>query len=272
MASFRLLRFMRRRMTIAAPRMSVRTHVPWYWRWLFLMSVISVSLVLALFIYDAGRKFAGFDSNELRQELTELRARAAKLSEENARLTAERNAAGSKIAIEQTTLKNMSAQVQALEAENNRLKEDLALFEGMVTAERKEGTVAISGARLRLESGELKYRMLLTRGARTGSIMGNNQEPEFAGRLEFQLELETGAAASGAASATLRVPSGAEASTDATRVRFRYFQRVEGSVTVPAGVNPKQATVRLLEGDKVRASQTVMVEAAAAGPAAAPAR
>ena len=63
MPNFRLLRFMRRRMTIAAPRMAVRTHVPWYWRWLFLISAISISAVFALFIYDAGRRFAGFDSS-----------------------------------------------------------------------------------------------------------------------------------------------------------------------------------------------------------------
>ena len=258
MPNFRLLRFLRRRMTIAAPRMAVRTHVPWYWRWLFLISAISISAVFALFIYDAGRRFAGFDSDEVRREVTDLRAKSAQLTQENTRLGAEHNAAGSKIAIEQTTLKNLATQVQALEAENTRLKEDLALFEGMVASERKEGTMAISGAKVRVADGQLMFRMLLARGARTGSIMGNNQEPEFAGRLEFQLEL--GTASNGA---TLRLPSGTDA--DAIRVRFRYFQRVEGGVVLPAGVNPRQVLVRLMEGDKLRASQTVTVDAATAG-------
>ena len=54
---------MRRRMTIAAPKMAVRTHIPWYWRALLWIVVLSISLAFGAWIYDAGRKFAGFDRN-----------------------------------------------------------------------------------------------------------------------------------------------------------------------------------------------------------------
>ena len=260
MANFRMFRFLRRRMTIAAPRMAVRTHIPWYWRALFWIVVISVSLAFALWIYDAGRKFAGFDRNEVHDELTELRSRASLLGQENARLKADQNAADSKLAIEQTTQKNLAAQVQGLEAENTRLKEDLELFEGMVSTDRREGAFAINGLKLQAEGGQLRFRMLITRGARTGSIMGNNQEPEFAGRLEFQIEPDP--AVNGAAGAMIRLPAAEDPNADATRVKFRYFQRVEGAVTLPRGISPRQAVVRLLEGDRVRTSQVVTVTAA----------
>jgi len=252
--NFRGLRFLRRRMTIAAPKMSVRTHVPWYLRAVFWIVVLSVSTAGAAWVYDAGRKFAGFDSNEVQQELSDLRARTARLSDENGRLKAAQNSSGSQIAIEQTAQKRMAEQVQALEAENTRLKEDLALFEGMVSSDRKEGSFAINGFKVRFDGGMLKYRMLLTRGARTGSIMGGAQEPEFAGRLEFEITPET--AAGGANGAMIHLPVAGDPATEATKVKFRYFQRAEGSLMLPQGVRPRQVMVRLLEGDKMRATET----------------
>lgn len=252
-------------MTIAAPRMSVRTHIPWYLRAVFWIVVLSVSTAFAAWIYDAGRRFAGFDSDEVQQELTELRTRSAQLAQENARLKAEYNAAGSKIAIEQTAQRNLAAQVHALEAENTRLKEDLALFEGMVSSERTEGAFSIGGAKLAVENGQLRYRMLLSRGVRPGSIMGRQPEPEFSGRLEFQVE-----SGNGTNGAMIRLPSGEPPAGDATRVRFRYFLRVEGSLPLPQGAQPRQVIVRLLEGDKLRASQTVLVAASGTEGAAAP--
>ena len=255
MWNFRRFRFLRRRMTIAAPKMAVRTHIPWYWRALFWIVVLSISLAFGAWIYDAGRKFAGFDRNEIQQELTDLRTSVARLGGENTRFKAESNAAGSKLSIEQTAQKRLADQVRVLETENTRLKEDLALFEGMVAAERKEGAFAINSFRVELENGRLRYRLLITRGARTGSILGGGQEPEFSGRIEFQItpdNLAKGAGESG----MIRLPAVEEAGADNYRVKFRYFQRLEGELTLPAGATPKQVQVRLLEGDKVRATQS----------------
>ena len=52
---------LRQRFGIAAPKVSVRTHVPWYLRWLGIAVLLSFSAALAVWMYDAGRKFAGFD-------------------------------------------------------------------------------------------------------------------------------------------------------------------------------------------------------------------
>ena len=103
---------------------------------------------------------------------------------------------------------------------------------------------------------------------RIGSIMGRQQEPEFAGRLEFQLEPDK--VSNGA---MIRLPSGDVPASDVTRVRFRYFQRVEGSLPLPSGIVPQQVLVRLLEGDKIRASQNVsVVSATGVAPDTGPAR
>jgi hypothetical protein len=227
-------------------------------RAVFWIVVLSISIAGAAWVYDAGRKFAGFDSNEVQQELVTLRARVGLLADENQRLKGSQNSADSKLAIEQTAQKRMAEQVQALEMENTRLKEDIALFEGMVAADRKEGSIAINGFKVQVTGGQLKYRMLLTRGARTGSIMGGSQEPEFAGRLVFEITPEppAGTDAASTDSAMIRLPAAGDPAADGTRIKFRYFQRAEGSLTLPPGVRPKQVVVRLLEGDKMRATET----------------
>ena len=264
--NFRRFRFMRRRMTIAAPKMSVRTHIPWYWRGLFWILVLSISLATAAWMYDAGRKFAGFDRNEVQQELTDLRELSARLAAENAALKADTNAAGSRLSIEQTAQRRLADQVKALEMDNTRLKEDLALFEGMVAADRKEGSFAINNFKVEIDKGRLRYRMLLSRGARTGSILGGNQEPEFVGRVEFHLFEHLAGNNSEGKSETptggmIRLPSTEEAGADNYRVKFRYFQRLEGELALPTGSNPKQIQVRLLDGDKVKATQMVSLGA-----------
>ena len=63
----KLIKRIRQRFGISAPRMTVRTHVAWYWRWLLFFSLLSMSLTLAAWMYDAGRRFAGFDRGEIEQ-------------------------------------------------------------------------------------------------------------------------------------------------------------------------------------------------------------
>ncbi|TSA12955.1 MAG: hypothetical protein D4R74_10580, partial [Betaproteobacteria bacterium] len=126
-----LLKQFRRRFGISAPRMMVQTHVAWYWRTLGLVVVLSCSFALAAWIYDAGRRFAGFDSSEAEQELSQLRERAGRLTTEVAALRASVNASESKLQIERTAQTQLGRQVKTLEDENARLKEDLAFFENL---------------------------------------------------------------------------------------------------------------------------------------------
>ena len=78
----RSLRALRQRWGIAAPRLAVTTHVAWYWRALGIVAVLSVSLVLAMWMYDAGRRIAGFDATAAEGELATLRHRVTVLEDE----------------------------------------------------------------------------------------------------------------------------------------------------------------------------------------------
>src|SRR6266702_8305574 len=109
------LKWMRQRFGIAAPKMTVKTHVAWYWRWLGMLVFLSCSLALAAWMYDAGRRFAGFDRSELEQEFARLRESMGRLESEAARLRSIANASESRLKIEQTAQAQLASQVKTLE-------------------------------------------------------------------------------------------------------------------------------------------------------------
>ncbi len=76
------LRLLRRRLTISAPRMAVRSALPWPVRWLIAALVLGLSAAVALWAFEFGRSLAGLDATR-REELHQLRAEVARLREEN---------------------------------------------------------------------------------------------------------------------------------------------------------------------------------------------
>ena len=98
---------LRQRFGIAAPRVAVTSHVPWYWRWVGVAVLVGLSGASAAWIYDAGRRYAGFDSDEVQQELAVVRR-------ELERLRALANAADSKVSIERTAQQKLAQQINGL--------------------------------------------------------------------------------------------------------------------------------------------------------------
>lgn len=243
MSSF--IRQIRKRFGISAPKMTVRTHVAWYWRWLGMLVFLSLSLALAAWMYDTGRRFAGFDRGELENEYARLRESMTRLEAEAARLRAIANASDSRLKIEQTAQVQLGAQVKNLEEENNRLKEDLAFFENLVPTERRGDKVSIHRFKVEREvlPGEYRYRLLVLQGGRL--------DREFHGSLQLVIEMQQEGR-----DATIIIPESPEAAA-AFKLNFKYFRRVEGTFRVPAGARVRTIQARILENgsSEARASQ-----------------
>ena len=219
----------RQRFGIAAPKVSVRTHVPWYLRWLGVAVLLAFSAALAVWMYDAGRRFAGFDRSEVEQELNAARSELRKMREELERLRAVANAADSKVSIERTAQQKLAQQIRGLEQDNARLREELAIFESMLSSDTASAA-PLSILRFKVDPdvlpGEFRYRvLLLASGPRRGK--------EFQGRLEMVVSLtEDGR------SAMITVPGPGEKDSAAGapfRLAFKHFQRADGTFRV----NPK---------------------------------
>jgi len=241
------LRRVRSRFGISAPKVAVRTHISWYWRAMATVAVLSISFALAGWIYDAGRKIAGFDRQESEQELTALRDRLVELEKEAAKLRAMASAGESHVQIERTTQQQLARQAKSLEMENSRLKEDLAFFENLAAAEGKEPGFTIN--RLQVEPngnpGQYRYRLL-------AAAQGGKKDREFKGSVQLMVGLHQDGK-----SAMMLLPEPGDSARHRFNISFKHFQRVDGTFQVPTGARITSVEARLIQDGVTRASQTI---------------
>ncbi|MFZ4535057.1 DUF6776 family protein [Propionivibrio sp.] len=247
-ASVRLKR-LRQRFGINAPRLAIRTYVAWYWRALASITILSVSLALAAWIYDAGRRIAGFQSNESIREIQSLRNHLMELDAELTKLRSLAGSGESSLQIERATQKQLSLQAKALEAENAILKEDLAFFEGLMPTSEAGDEVGARIDHLRIEPsgvlGEYRYRMLVVNNA-------GRQAREIKGALQILVKVQQGGK-----DVMIILPSATEPNPQRFRFEIKHFHRLEGVFSVPSEVVVKEVEARFLQDSIVRARQSV---------------
>jgi len=240
------LRALRHRWGIAAPRLTVSPHVGWRRRTVGIVAVVSVSLVAATLMYDAGRRFAGYDAAEAQSELAALRAQAAAIEDEAKSLRAIAASSDSRVQIEKSAQGQLVRQLKSVEAENARLREELAVFENLAARGGGEEKLAVSRFKVEHDMipGEYRYRVLV--------IQGGPKEREFNGRLQLVVNMQLDGR-----DVMLVLPD--EKSEDrAYRINFKRFYRGEGSFRVDPKAKVRSVQVRVLEqgGEQPRATQS----------------
>ena len=229
--SFRALRH---RWGIAAPKLAVIPHVAWYWRAAAVFAVLTLSLVLAMWMYDAGRRIGGFDATTAEGELATLRNRVAALEDEIKRVRAVNASADSRMQIEKTAQTQLARQLKTVEAENARLREDVSFFEGLAARGVTEDKLVVSRFKVEHDAmpGEFRYRVLVTQGGK---------EREFNGRLQFVVNMQLGGK-----DVAVVIPE--EKSEEAAyRLNFKRFFRAEGSFRVDPKATVRSVQVRVIE-------------------------
>jgi multidrug efflux pump subunit AcrA (membrane-fusion protein) len=212
--------------------------------------LFGISAASAAWIYDAGRRFAGFDHGEVQQELFRVRRELDSAQAELNRLRAIANAADSRVSIERTAQQKLAQQIRTLEQENARVRAELATLESMLSSEaRSAHTLSIYSFKVEPEvlPGEYRYRLLLvTPSAR--------RERDFAGRLELVVNLQEGGR-----NVMMSFPEQADAGAGAFRLAFKYFRRVEGTFRVSPKAKVESVQVRIYEtgSSQPRATHTV---------------
>lgn len=231
------LKLLRRRLTISAPRMKVRSAMPWPLRWASAAIVLGFCGAISLWAFELGKDLAGLD-NEDREELSRLREDVVKLRQERDRIQSILNTSGSAITLERAAQERMASQLRVLETENRALREDLGFFEKLMPASGNEA-VAIRGLQAEMLAGtQLKWQVLV--------IQPVKNAPEFRGKLELSF--------SGTLDGkpwTMQLPGGAQA------LHFKQYRRVEGMVDLPPEAVVKNVSARIVEGAVSRAVQNV---------------
>jgi hypothetical protein len=232
-----LLKAFKRKFGIAAPRVAVRTHMPWYLRWLGIVAVGALVYGAGLATYDFGMEFAGFRRGEADRAQEKLRETIESQQRELSELRSKVAQAERQLQIEHATYSDMEKQAKSLSGENASLKEDLAFFQSLMPAAGgRDGALTINRFRLQPETlpGEYRYRLLLVQ---TGLRVN-----EYRGRLEFVLSLQQGDR-----KVVLTLPSQQDKNVKEYQLRFKFFQRIEGTFRVSPDAVVKSMQVRVFE-------------------------
>ncbi len=230
-------KLLRRRLTISAPRMAVRSAMPWPIRWAVAAVVLGFCGAISLWAFELGKDIAGVDTGA-KEELARLRVDVAQLREERDKAQSILNTSGSLITAERAAQERLTAQIRTLETENRSLREDLGFFEKLIPSTGAEG-VAIRGLQAEVLSGtQLKWQVLVLQPVKNA--------PEFHGKLELSI--------SGLLDGRpwlMHMPGGP------MPLHFRQYRRLEGMVDLPARVVVKNVSAKVVEGTVSRAVQSV---------------
>ena len=231
-------KLLRRRLTISAPRMAVRSAMPWPLRWAGVAIMLGFALPSALWAFEFGKSIAGLDSGA-KEELLRLRADVDKLREERDKAQSVFNTSASLLTAEKAAQERMVAQIKSLEAENRALRDDLGFFEKLIPTSGAEG-VAIRALQAEVLGGtQLKWQVLV--------IQPVKNAPEFRGKLEMSIGGTPGRQA---------LDDGPAAAAR-SRCSSSQYRRVEGMVDLPPQAVVKNVSAKVVEGTATRAVQSI---------------
>ncbi len=237
-------RLLRRRLTISAPRMAVRSAMPWPLRWVAVAVVLGFCAAIGLWAFEFGKDIAGIDVGhseelaQLRTELGTLRQQLATLKDERDKAQSVANTSSTLLTAEKASQERLSALNKQLESENRSLRDDLGFFEKLIPTGGGE-SLAIRGLQAELQDGRhLKWQVLV--------IQPLKNAPEFNGRLELSF---TGLQGGKPWSAPL--PSGPQS------LKFRQYGRAEGVFELPPQTVVKGISVKVMDGTVTKAVQSI---------------
>lgn len=240
------LRLFLRRLTISAPRMAVRSALPWPFRWAMFAIVFGFCAAIGLWAFEFGRDIAGLDQDTkqaLRQaqtELLSLRAQVSVLEGERDKAQSIANTVDTLLVSEKVMQEKLTLQNRQLEANNRALRDQLGFFEKLIPTTGAEG-VSIRGLQIEAGDGrEMRWQVLVIQALKNPSEFNGKLELSFTGLLD-------GRPWSGS------LPGGFQT------IRLTQYGRIEGVYELPAKVVLKGVTARVLDGSVVKAVQSIKV-------------
>ncbi|HCY17404.1 MAG: hypothetical protein A2Z93_13250 [Curvibacter sp. GWA2_64_110] len=237
-------RLLHRRLTISAPRMAVRSALPWPFRWALVAIVLGFCAAIGLWAFEFGKDIAGIDGGrteevaQLRAELGTARQQLSAMKDERDKAQSVANTSSTLLTAEKAAQERLSAQNKQLEIENRSLRDDLGFFEKLIPTGGGE-SLAIRGLQAELQDGrQLKWQVLV--------IQPVKNAPEFNGRLELSF---TGLQGGKPWSAPL--PSGPQS------LKFRQYGRAEGVFELPPQTVVKGISAKVMDGAVTKAVQSI---------------
>ena len=222
-------KLLRRRLSISAPRMIVRSHLPWPLRWAAIALMFGFSAALALWAFEFGKSIAGIDRPSA-DEVEQLRVEVARLRSEREKAISIANTADSLLKAEKTVQDKLAQQLKVAEADNMALKRDLGFFERLLPAGASEG-LNIRALQAELQSpGHLRFQLLVMQAGKALPLFNGRYEVLLSGTLDGKPWAHP-------------FPGGPQP------LQFKQYSRVEGIIDYPMQAVVKTVSVRVMDGN-----------------------
>jgi regulator of protease activity HflC (stomatin/prohibitin superfamily) len=228
------LRKFRRRFGIAAPKVVVRTHLPW--QWLAVPAVLLLLLVGVAGWLIAQRNEAGAMALEIDRLHRESQSQLEELKTHRLAAGAGQSAAS----IERASQQQLLERIRGLEAQNAALREDVLLYDRLIPVTGDVAAVRVESFRVVQEAeGRFHYRILL-------GFQPDRQATEFRGVLRLAINYSEAGK-----KMQLLLPDKSENLAE-YQLQFKHFLRREGVFELPAMAVLQGVEARVLQGDALK--------------------
>jgi hypothetical protein len=236
---------------ISAPQMAVRTRLPWWGRGLIVLALLAVIGIVWWMYFDARALFGGPNRRDLEARVATLEAEAERYRGEAADLRTRNSQLESDLAMTRGAQEALSRQASDLAGENAQVKEELAFLQKLFADSNKPEGLTIPRLTLERQDEEnWRYGLLVVRGGTPGE--------DYRGSVVLQATVAPNDPSLSAVH-TITLPEDQPDTAAALTLKFKYYQRIEGTLRVPVGARVTALTARVYEqGDTTpRATRTL---------------
>jgi len=221
-----------------APRIIQPSGV-WYRRAAFLLLLAMSVVVSVWYAFDRGRVSAGFNRIEARQRIEQQEQKITALEERRAALREKVAVLERSGQIDRTSVVEMKKQLKEFQRERLEQEEELAFLRSIVSTETKKPGLRIQGFQLE-SAGEARsyaYQFTVSQVLRNIGLA--------TGRIWITIDgFQAGKLRS------LPLQEVTAATTESVKMRFRYFQNIEGLIQLPQGFSPESFNVEVKPANK----------------------
>lgn len=238
-----------RQLSVSAPRMTVRSQLPLTLRALLGFLFLALAAAVGVALYEYGRDLAGPDRKELAAEVERVQSQLRELRAERDRFAAMATAMENQIKIERAAQQQLAQQVGALEADRNKLRDDLAFFEALLPTKPGAQGVVIRSFRMQPDDSptRMRYRLLVQQAGKP--------DRDFVGAVQMQVNL-----VQSGRPVTVQLPDPAVPEmAKSLELSFRHYQRVEGEFAVPEGAVARSVLVRIVSSGQTKTQQSFVL-------------
>jgi hypothetical protein len=219
------------------------------WQVRLMLSLVSLAGAVAagFVLYEFGRNIGGPGRQDLVQQVAQLQKELQQASTDRDRYLSQATSLESELKVQKVAQDQLVQQVSSLEADQNKLKEDLSFFESLLPAGKGDKGIAIRSVRVQPDpaTGQLRFRLLVQQNGKP--------DHDFGGSVQLRVYF-----VQNGRPFTLDIPDPAQGATGAKdlSLSFRYYQRLEGPVSLPAGAVAKSVQVKVFAGKEMKLQQS----------------